>query len=178
MGMRRVVGLGFAVVSCLVAAAVVVPSLVAQPGDGVVANFPSGRVKLLHTGGSLPNSQYANLGRLTLPVGSWAITAHTVLLNFSGNATGVDCYLVGPSGMTTVQAHTPMELSGAKGDNIAGLTLLAALTAPSGGNLDLMCKVSNKSADHKVFAQDTGITAVAVSGATVMHTPAPALGTY
>ena len=178
MGKRRVFGFGLAFICCLIAAAVVVPSLVAQSGDGVVANFAPGRVKLLHTGGSLPNSQYADLGRLALPVGSWAVTAHTALLNFSGAATGVDCYLVGPNGVATVQAHTPMELSGAKGDNIAGLSLLAALTAPSGGNVDLMCKVSSRAADRKVFAQDTGIIAVSVNGANVTHTPPPALGSY
>jgi hypothetical protein len=174
---RRFV-LGLAFTFCLAAALVVVPPLVAQSADGVVANFTSGKVKLLHTGGSLPNSQYADLGRLTLPVGSWAVTAHTDLMNASGAPTGVDCYLVGPGGFSVVQAHTPIELPGAKGQNIKDLTLLAALTAPSGGSIDVMCKVSATTADRKVFAQDTGISAVSVSGATVTHTPAPALGTY
>src|SRR5579864_309241 len=178
MSKRRVFGFGLALTVCLAAAAVSVPPLVAQSNDGVIANFPPGRVKVLHTGGSLPNSQYADLGRITLPVGSWSITAHSVLLNYSGGATGVDCYLVGPSGLSTVQAHGETELPGAKGSNIGELTLLTALTTPAGGNLDLMCKASQKAADRKVFAQDTAIVAVSVNGASVGHTPAPALGSY
>ena len=178
MSNRRVLGFGLALISCLAAAAIVVPPLVAQSNDGVVANFTPGRVKVLHTGGSLPNSQYADLGRVTLPVGSWSITAHTVLLNESGGATGIDCYLVGPTGLSAVQAHGERELPGAKGSNIGELTLLTALTAPAGGNLDLMCKVSTAAADRRVFAQDTGIVAVSVNGATVGHAPAPALGSY
>jgi hypothetical protein len=177
MRKRRFI-LGLAFTFSLVAALVVVPPLVAQSGDGVVANFTPGKVKLLHTGGSLPNSQYADLGRLTLPVGSWAVTAHTALMNASGASTGVDCYLVGPGGFSAVQSHTPAELPGAKGQNMKDLTLLAALTAPSGGSIDLMCKVSEKGADRRVFAQDTAISAVSVNGANVTHTPAPALGTY
>jgi hypothetical protein len=159
----------------LATAAIVVPSLVAQPSSGAVANFTPGKVKLYHTGGSAPSSQYADLGRLTLPVGSWAITAHTVLLSQAPTTTGIDCYLT-PPGAPAV--HTPMELSNAKGENIKDLSLLSVTTAPNGGKVDLLCRVSTASADRKVFAQDTGIVAVSVSGATVSYNPAPAVGTY
>jgi hypothetical protein len=178
LGMYRRPRFLLALVVACAGGAIAASSLGASTSDGVIANFAPGSVKLLHTGGSFPNSQYADLDRLKLPVGSWAITAHTVLLNRSGTPTGVDCYLVGPNGITAVQAHTPTELPAAKGTAIKDLTILSALTAPSGGNLDLMCKVSEKVAHMKVFAQDSAIMAVAVNGATVTHTPAPALGSY
>jgi len=161
--------------SCLIAAAIVTPSLVAQSSAGAIANFTPGRVKLLHTGGSQPNSQYADLGRLTLPVGSWAITAHTVLMSAAPTSTGVDCFLVVPG---AANVYTPIEITPNKGTNIKDLSFLSVTTTPNGGHVDLLCKVSERSADRRVFAQDTGIVAVSVSGASVTHNPAPPLGGY
>lgn len=175
MSKSRAFTFAAAVGVCLATAAVVVPPLVAQSSAGAVANFTPGAVKLLHTGGTIPNSQYADLGRLRLPVGSWAITAHTVLVSKAPTTTGVDCFLVVPG---PAAVHTPMTLSNAKGQNVEDLSLLSVTTAPDGGNVDLLCKVGTPSADRRVFAQDTAIVAVEVSGATVTRNPAPPIGSY
>lgn len=174
MGKRRTFGLVGAVAVCFSIAAVMASNLGAQAADGSVANFTPGKVKLLHTGGSQPNGSYANLGRLTLPVGSWVITAHTVLVS-SAPPTGVDCYLLAAG---TAVSHTPLEILGAKNQNIQDLSLVSVTTAPSGGPVDLLCKVSNPAASRRVIAQDTSIVAVSVAGATVTHNPAPPFGSY
>jgi len=169
---RRMLGLAGIVAASLAAAAIVVPIVGADSATGALANFTPGKVKLLQTGGEQPNSQYADLGRLKLPVGSWVIMAHSVLV--ASASTGVDCFLVAPNAI----AHSPVEVSSAKNLNIKDVFASVATTAPNGGNADLLCRVSSKSADRRVFAQDTSLVAVAVSGTTVTSNPAPAFGTY
>jgi hypothetical protein len=151
-----------------------VSSLSAQSASGALANFTPGQVKLFHTGGTVPNSQYADLGRLVLPVGSFVIDAHTVLRSQAPGPTGVNCYLVAPG----TQAYTPIEITPDKGQNIKDLYASVVTTAPNGGNVDLLCDVSQRNADRAVFAQDTSIVAINVSGATVTRNPAPAVGSY
>jgi hypothetical protein len=169
---RRLLGLAVTLAGLATFAAIAVPRLSADAATGALANFTPGRVKLLETGGTQPNGQYADLGRLKLPVGSWVITAHTVLL--ASASTGVDCFLVAPNAI----AHTPLEISSAKNENIKDLSATVVTTAPNGGNADLLCRVASKAADRKVLAQDTSLVAVSVSGATVTNNPAPAVGTY
>jgi hypothetical protein len=175
MHTRRQLALALATGCCLAAAVFGASSLGAQSASGALANFTPGRVKIFHTGGSQPNSQYADLGRLALPVGSWAILAHTVLWSTAPSSTGVDCFLVAANASAV---HTPMEIQPTKGDNIKDLYLNVVTTAPDGGHADLLCKVSNPAADRRVFAQDTSIMAISVSGTTLTHSPAPAPGTY
>jgi hypothetical protein len=142
--------------------------------SGALANFTPGQVKLFHTGGTVPNSQYADLGRLVIPVGSFVIDAHTVIRSQAPGPTGVNCYLVAPGDTS----HTSMEITSAKGDNIKDLSTTVITTAPNGGNVDLLCDVSQRNADRLVYAQDTSIVAISVNGATISHNPPPAVGTY
>lgn len=170
---RRVFLMGFSVAACAAAAGFSVAAFGAD-ASGALANFTPGQVKLFHTGGTVPNSQYADLGRLTIPVGSFVIDAHTVLRSQAPGATGVNCYLVAPGDT----GHTSMELPSSKGDNINDLSATVVTTAPNGGNVDLLCDVSQRNADRLVFAQDTSIVAISVNGATVSHNAPPPVGSY
>lgn len=163
-----------ATVVVAVGAGVAASELGAQSSDGAIENLTPTTVKLLHTGGSTPNSQYADLGRLTLPVGSWSVTAETTIRS-QGPPTGVDCFLVAPNGQID---HQQIEITSTKNDNIADMAFGTVTNAPNGGSADLFCKVSNPSADRRVFADHTTLIGVSVSGVTSTRNPAPPLGTY
>lgn len=173
MSKRRVFLLALAVAACAAATGFSVAAFGAA-ASGALANFTPGQVKLFHTGGTVPNSQYADLGRLVIPVGSFVIDAHTAIRSQAPGPTGVNCYLVAPG----ATAYTPIEIPPNSGENIKDLSATVVTTAPNGGNVDLLCDVSQKSADRLVFAQDTSIVAIAVNGDTVSHNPPPAVGTY
>jgi hypothetical protein len=172
MSKQRVFVLALAVAACVSIGWSI--SAFAADASGALANFTPGQVKLFHTGGTVPNSQYADLGRLVIPVGSFVIDAHTVIRSQAPGATGVNCYLVAPGGT----AYTPMEITPNKGENIKDLSATVVTTAPNGGDVDLLCDVSQRNADRLVFAQDTSIVAIAVNGATVSHNAPPAVGSY
>src|SRR5262245_61446059 len=171
---KRVLIATLATVAAAVGAGVAVSALGADSATGAIENLTPSTVKLLHTGGSTPNSQYANLGRLTLPVGSWFISAHTTIRS-QAPPTGVDCFLVAPNAQID---HQQLEITSTKNDNIAGMSFGTVTNAPNGGNAELFCKVSNSSADRRVFADHTALIGVAVSGVTMTRNPAPPLGTY
>lgn len=155
-------------------AALSASALRAQSSEGAIENAVPGIVKLLHTGGSLPNGQYADLGRLTLPAGSWAVSAHTTIRS-QGPGTGVDCFLDAPN---VPMDHQQLEITNTKNENIKQMVFGLVTNAPNGGNVDLFCKVSNAAADRHVFGEHTALIAINVNGTTFSRNDAPALGTY
>lgn len=194
MGKGRVLLFAAATAASLTAAAFIVPSLGAQSADGALANFTPGSIKLYHTGGTVPSSGYSDVGRLTLPAGAYSLTGHAVISSHASAATGVDCFLVYPGTQDDPYALTPnllnlpantqtvessTTLGPAGGDNSSeNLSLAAVTTSASGGNVDLMCRVVNPSADRAVWAQDVSVVATSVAGTTVTNNEPPAPGTY
>ena len=170
MQKRRSLIAGFAIAGAIGGFALAGPAIVSADAPlGALANITPGLVRVLHTGGVQPNAQYADLGRLMLPVGSFVVTASTTLVSKAAT-TGVECFLKGPGGTLS---HVERSLSAGKGANVSGLLTSLVLNAPSGGNVDLLCRVTNPAADRKVSAQDTKIVAINVPGVTVTNNAAP-----
>ncbi len=194
MGKPRILLFAAAAAASITAAVLIVPSLSAQSADGALANFTPGSVKLYHTGGTVPSSGYADVGRLTIPSGAYSLTAHAVISSSASAATGVECFLVYPGTKDDPYALPPnlmnvppntqnvassMTIGSASGDNsMKDLSLAAVTTTATGGNVDLLCRVLNPSADREVWARDISIVAVSVAGTTVTNNEPPATGTY
>jgi len=190
----RILLFAAAAAASITAAVLVVPALSAQSADGALANFTPGSVKLYHTGGTVPSSGYADIDRLTIPSGAYSLTGHAVISSNASVATGVGCFLVYPGTQDDPYALPPnlidvppgtqstassMTLGAANGDNSTkDLSLAAVTTTATGGNVDLLCRVTNPSADREVWAHDTSIVAVSVAGTTVTDNEPPAPGTY
>ena len=194
MGKRRILLFAAVTAAALTAAAFLVPSLGAQSADGALANFTPGSVKLYHTGGTVPSSGYSDIDRLTIPAGAYSITGHAVIASHSSLATGVDCFLIYPGtqddpyalmpNLLTVPVNTQnvessLALGPSGSDNgTEAVSLAAVTTTASGGNVDLMCRVTNPSADRDVWARDISVVATSVAGTTVTNNDPPAPGTY
>jgi hypothetical protein len=160
--------------SAIAAAAFAAPLFGADNGTGALANFTPGTTKIVHSGYTIPEpGHYSDIGRLTLPVGSWEITAHTVVQAQSSapTATAVECYITAPNAQA---GYAATDVGPTKGSDIGELTATTVSTAPNGGTADLLCRVN--AADSKlVYARATSVIAVSVDGSTVTFNPAPEL---
>ena len=174
MKTRRYLLLAGVLAGCIAVASLVTASVVgADSSDGAVSNQTPGATKLYYTGTTNPNTHWGLLGRLTLPVGSWAIVAKTNLFA-SGPATSAECWLMAPNARpdlgVTALAVSP------KSNAIRNLSFSTVSNAPNGGHADLWCKLLNQASTKTVFARGTTITAVSVTGVTQTANAAPPLG--
>jgi hypothetical protein len=140
-------------------------------GTGAVATFSVGRNKIDYSGSTTPTSAYSDIGRLQLPVGSWVITAHTVVqLSPAAAGTVVECFLSAPNAQT---GYTTAGLSPAKGQDLAQLSAQTVSNAPNGGNADLVCRVNTRADGKLVKARATSIVGTSVDGASVSLSKPP-----
>jgi len=163
-----------AVVAAVAAAVFATAAVSADSPTAVIANFTPATVKIKETGGTVPSSGYTPMGRVTLPVGSWVIDASMQVYSVASRPTTVDCWLMTPD---TQPGHTAIALGNTKGTNRASMAIVNVTTTPTGGNVDLICRVTDPAASRAVFAQGVKIIATQVNGATVTRVqptwPAP-----
>ncbi len=159
---RKWTGFGLVVFIVVVSAFATASIVGAASGTGAIGNITPAGVKVLYTGGTVPGPGYSIIGRLTLPVGSWAIFGKTELISH-GPQTGVECYLSAPG----TQDFNGAEMGGgAKVDALRTLAFTSVSNAPNGGYADLSCRVNTPAADRTVTENGTSITAVSVTGVT------------
>jgi len=132
------------------------------------------KVKIVHTGGTVPNTSYSVIGRLALPAGSYAITAKADVYSIAGTATGVECYLMGGNALADFD-NGSFSTAG-KGANEHTLSFALATTLASAGNVDLRCRATTIGGDRKVFGRDVRIMAITVNSVSSTETGAPSLG--
>ena len=168
--------IGALVLAATVAAvALVTASIVsADTSTGAISNLSPAKLKIVHTGGAVPNTSDSVIGRLTLPVGSWAIFADTSLYALGSPATDVQCWLTAPNASPGFDETTMSGQSAV--DSVRSLSLSTVTNAPDGGNVDLRCRVTNGAADRLIRERTTRITAISVPGVTSTENPPPALG--
>jgi len=173
MTRKRMSLVGATVVACIGAAVFAAASFGDSP-TAVIANFTPATVKIKETGGTVPSPGYTPMGRVTLPVGSWVIDSTMQVYSVASRPTTVDCWLMTPD---TQPGHTAIALGNAKGTNRASLSIVNVTTTPTGGSVDLICRVTDPAASRAVFAQGVKIIATQVNGATVTRVqptwPAP-----
>ncbi|HVC88714.1 MAG TPA: hypothetical protein VNC40_14985 [Gaiellaceae bacterium] len=152
-------------VTFVAVAAVGAVSIGATSGSGAIANITPGNVKILAWHSTAPNpANWAHLGQLSLPVGSWLVTAHFDVYSQASIPTAVDCFLTAPN---AISGHDTIELGDAKGINGSSMSLLALTNAPNGGSADVYCRLTDTAADRKVFARSVIVAATSVDGVTV-----------
>jgi hypothetical protein len=183
-----------AAAAAVTTAALIVPSLSAQTPENALANFTPTVIKLYHTGGTVPSVGYADVDRLAIPAGSYALTAHMTIEPAGATApTQVDCFLVYPGTRdypsaltpnlrdvtpTTQSVKTEVGVNPSSRNGNRDLTITALTTTATGGNVDLLCRVTNPSDDRGLDAGHASIVAVPVSGTTVTSNLPPAEGSY
>jgi hypothetical protein len=145
------------------AAAILVANSFGAGGNGAVANFTPGSVKIQHSSNTAPAPAWSTVGTVTLPVGSWVVSAHTVVTLASTAPTGTDveCYLVAPNSQL---GYTATGLFPSKASNLRELSAQTVSDAPNGGTASLVCRVNSREDNKLAFAKQTSLIATSVEG--------------
>ena len=151
-------------VVALIGAAVLAAASLGDTSSGAIASFVPGNHRIKETGDTAPSPAYTPLGQLTLPVGSWVIYATMQVSSVAPRPTTAECWLTTPG---TQPGHDAIAIGNAKGINRQNLSLVNVTTTPTGGNVGLICRVTDAAASNEVFAQAIKIIATQVNGATV-----------
>jgi hypothetical protein len=158
-----------AVLTAAITAAIVVTDSSGAGGAGAVANFTTNKVKIEQSGNSTPDAAWSTIGRVTLPVGSWVITAHTVATIASNAPTGTDveCYLNAPN---ATPGFTATGLLPSKANDERELTTQTVGDTPNGGTASFVCRVNTVADNKLVLARETSVIATSVAGTSTTDT--------
>jgi hypothetical protein len=129
---------------------------------GAVSSF-AGKFKIEHSSNTTPTSAWSTIGHLSLPVGSWVISAHTVV-TLSGAApqgTDVECDLVATN---AVMGYTATGLMPARASDVRDLSAQTLSDMPNGGTASLVCRLNDRADSKLVLARGTSIIATSVAG--------------
>lgn len=156
---RVIVGL---VTAIAIATAALAATSFGAGNAGAVASF-SGKFKIEHSSSTTPTSAWSTIGHVTLPVGSWVISAHTVvtLAGFAPQGTDVECDLTAPN---AVMGYTATGLTPTKGNDVRDLSAQTVANAPNGGTASLVCRLNDRADSKLALARGTSIIATSVAG--------------
>jgi hypothetical protein len=157
---RLIVGLSAA---AAIATGVLAATSFGAGAAGAVSHV-SGTVKIQQSGDPVPSPGWSQVGSVDLPVGSWVITAHTVVTlgKTATQGTVVECDLVAPN---AVDGYTATGLLPSKASNIRDLSAQTVANMPNGGKAALVCRLNDKPDNKLGFAHQTSIIGTSVAGA-------------
>jgi hypothetical protein len=157
---RLIVGLAAA---AAIATGVLAATSFGAGATGAVSHV-SGTVKIQQSGNPTPSAGWSQVGFVDLPVGSWVISAHTVvtLASTAPQGTVVECDLTAPN---AVNGYTATGLLPAKANDIRDLSAQTVANMPNGGKAALVCRLNDKADSKLGFAHQTSLIATSVAGA-------------
>jgi hypothetical protein len=131
-------------------------------GTGAVSRV-SGTIKIGHSGNTTPTSAWSEVGFVSLPVGSWVISAHTVvtLASTAPQGTVVECDLTAPN---AVNGYTATGLLPTKANDVRDLSAQTVADVPNGGKAALVCRLNDRADSKLAFAHQTSVIATSVAG--------------
>jgi hypothetical protein len=131
-------------------------------GTGAISSV-AGRIKIEHSSNITPTSAWSTVGHVSLPVGSWVISAHTVvtLASTAPEGTDVECDLVAPN---AVMGYTATGLLPTKANDVRDLSAQTVADMPNGGTASLVCRLNDRGDSKLVLARGTSIIATSVAG--------------
>jgi len=156
---RLIVGL---VAAAAIGTGVLAATSFGAGGTGAVASF-TGRIKIEHSSNVTPTSAWSTVGQVSLPVGSWVISAHTVvtLAGVAPEGTVVECDLTAPD---AVMGYTATGLLPTKANDVRDLSAQTVADMPNGGTAALVCRLNDRGDSKLVLARGTSIIATSVAG--------------
>lgn len=156
---RMVVGL---IAAAAIATGVLAATSFGAGSAGAVANF-TGKIKIEHSGSTTPSSAWSTVGHVSLPVGSWVVSAHTVVTlgSTAPEGTDVECDLIAPN---AVMGYTATGLMPTKANNVRDLSAQTVTNLPNGGTASLVCRLNDRADSKLAFARGTSLIGTSVAG--------------